>query len=472
MILNGLIKNDDFQAASIPHLKEEYFETPGEKLVLKLISKFVDKYNRRPSVDSLLIDLGNQKISESVHNEAAELLRSIDGPWNVDTEWALKEAENFCQDRALNCTISLAIDVTERPKDFPDIDLPKLFADALAITFDSRVGHDYFDEVASQYQFYTSPETKIPFDIDELNVITKGGLTTKTLNVLMSSKTGGFKTGTMCHLAAAYTRAGYDVLYITLEMSEQRIRERIDANMLKIDIDDLPKMTFDFYQKKVNEIKANTPGRLIIREYPASCAHAGHFRFLLKELRQKKNFKPKIIFIDYLNLCASQRLKASDAGNSYKWVKSIAEEIRGLCQEYDMVGWSATQSGRQGVAKGEDIDVDDVSESYGLAATVDLLLAVITTDELESKGLLCYKQLKNRYAQKVLLAIFELGINAARMTLFSKKQLSNGVPGAGPFIPPSARRIDTSVSVGVAAAAIGAAISTAAKDIDVSEWSM
>lgn len=460
MVLQGLIKNEDFQATSLPHLKEEYFETAGEKVVLKLISKFVDKFNRRPSVDSLMIDLGNLKISESVHTEAVDILKSLEAPWNFDTEWALKEAENFCQDRGLNCAISLAIDVTERPKEFPDVDLPKLFSDALAITFDTRVGHDYFDEVESQFRFYTSPETKIPFDLEEFNTITKGGLTTKTLNILMSSRTGGFKTGTMCHLAAAYTRAGYDVLYITLEMSEQRIRERIDANMLKIDIDDLPKMNFEFYKDKIQEIQSLTPGRLVIREYPAAVAHAGHFRFLLKELRQKKNFKPKIVFIDYLNLCASQRLKGADAGNSYRWVKAIAEELRGLCQEFDMVGWSATQSGRQGVAKGEDIDVDDVSESYGLAATVDLLLGVITNDDLEAKGLLCFKQIKNRYSQRAVLPIFELGINANRMTLFSKKYLSQGVANAGPFIPPSARRT------------IPAIADTSKAESDFSDWSM
>jgi hypothetical protein len=468
MVLQGLIKNDDFQSAVIPHIKEEYFETAGEKAVLKLISKFVDKYNRRPTVESLLIDLGDLKISEAVHSEAADIIRKIDEPWNVDTEWALEEAEQFCQDRALNCAISLAIDVTERPKEFPDVDLPKLFSDALAVTFDTRVGHDFFEDVEKQFLFYTSPETKIPFDIEELNLITKNGLTRKTLNILMSSRTGGFKTGSMCHMAAAYTKAGLNVLYITLEMSEERIRERIDANMLKVNIDDLPKLEFEFYKKKVQEIKDLTPGRLVIREYPAAVAHAGHFRFLLKELRQKKNFKPDVIFIDYLNLCASQRLKASDAGNSYKWVKSIAEELRGLCQEFDMVGWSATQSGRQGVSKGEDIDVDDVSESYGLAATVDLMLGVITNEELEAKGLLCFKQLKNRYAKKQLLPIFELGINADRMTLFSKKQLSSGVAGAGPFIPPSARRMSPAeMSVGEAAIAV-----KAAEKNNFEEWSM
>lgn len=465
MVLRGLIKNDDFQTAVIPHIKEEYFETPGEKTVLKLIKKFVDKYNKSPAKESLEIDLSGLKISEGVYKESLEIIERIDEPWTVDTEWAINEAESFCQDRALNCVISTAIDVTERPKDFPDVDLPKLFSDALAITFDVRVGHDYFDDVERQYHFYTSPETRVQFNIPEFNLITKGGLTDKTLNVLMSSRTGGFKTGTMCHLAADYVKAGEDVLYITLEMSEERIRERIDANMLQIDIDDLPKMNFDFYKKKIEEIQALTPGRLIIREYPAGVAHAGHFRFLLKELRQKKKFKPKVIFIDYLNLCASQRLKSSDAGNSYRWVKAIAEELRGLCQEFDLIGWSATQSGRQGVSKGEDIDVDDVSESYGLAATVDLLLGVITNDDLEQKGLLCFKQIKNRYAQKQLLPIFELGINASRMTLYSKKNMSSAQASSGPFIPPSARRLSPSTStIEDAKAAIDGA--------DFSDWSM
>lgn len=439
MILHGLVSSDDFQSIVIPHIDPSYFESKSEQVVLKLISQFIEKYNKRPSVATLLINLADEKISASDFENCKSIIDGFSVPWTFEPEWALTEAEAFCQDRALVGATLKAIEYIENDKPTQELDLPKLFSDALSVSFDTRIGHDYFEEVDNQFLFYTSPESKIQFDIDEFNLITKGGLTRKTLNGFMSSRTGGFKTGALCHLASAYVQSGYNVLYITLEMSEQKIRERIDANMLKMSIDDLPTLELGFYRKKIKEIQDRTAGRLVIREYPASVAHAGHIRFLLKELRQKKGFVPDVIICDYLNLFASQRLKSTDAGNSYRWVKAIAEELRGLMQEFNAIGWTATQSGRQGVAKGEAVDIDDISESYGLAATLDLLLAIISDDELDKKQLLLFKQLKNRYAPKDLLIMFELAVNKDRMTLYSGKNKQH--TNQGPFIPPSARKI-------------------------------
>lgn len=439
MILHGLVSDDDFQAAVIPHMDQSYFENKSEQIVLKLITQFIEKYNKRPSVETLLINLADQKITAADFESSSAIIESFVSPWSFEKEWALNTAEAFCQDRSLVGATMKAIEYIENPKPDKEMDLPKLFSDALSVSFDTRIGHDFFDEIESQYNFYTSPESRIPCDIEEFNMIVKGGLTRKTLNCLMSSRTGGFKTGTLCHLASYYMQAGYNVLYITLEMSEQKIRERIDANMLKISIDDLPTLDFDFYKKQVNAVRARTTGRLIIREYPASVAHVGHIRFLLKELKQKKGFEPTVVMFDYLNLFASQRLPAKEAGNSYRWVKAIAEELRGLMQEFDCLGWTGTQGGRQAVAKGEDMDVDDVSESYGLAATVDLLLGIISDDELDKKKLLLFKQIKNRYAPKEILPLFELPVDKDRMTLYSGKNKRDA--GQGQFIPPSARKI-------------------------------
>lgn len=444
MVLKGLIANSDFQTTVLPHLKSEYFESKSEQVVLDLIVKFIEKYNKSPSVDSLLIELSGKRLNESTHDEAKALLQNIDGPWNHELDWAINEAEQFCRDAAFNCALTLGIDVMENPTKNQDVDLPKVFSDALSIAFDSKIGHDYFESADDQYLFYTSPESKIPFHLNAFNKATRQGLTKKTLNIFMSSKTGGFKTGLMCDMAAAYMIAGYDVLYVTLEMSENKIRERIDANLLDIVIEDLPKLELGSYRKKIKSVQDRTPGRLVIREYPAACAHVGHIRFLLKELRQKKNFRPTILFVDYLNLMSSQRLKSTDAGNTYKWVKTIAEELRGLAQEFDLIAWSATQSGRQGVKAGEAIDLDDVSESYGLPATVDLMWAVITNDTLDKEKLIVIKQLKNRYAPIDIIPIFELRVDKDRMKVFDR---NDQAANSKPHLRPSEKIHDKTLSI-------------------------
>lgn len=463
MVLQGLIKNSDFQTTVLPHLKSEFFENKSEQVVLDLITKFIERYNKMPSVDSLRIELGDQKLNESTHDEAQSLLSKLENPWNHELDWALNEAQSFCRDQAFNCALSLGIDVMENPNKHQDVDLPKVFTEALSIAFDSKIGHDYFESTDDQFTFYTSPETKVPFHLNCFNKATRNGLTTKTLNILMSSKTGGFKTGLMCDMASAYMIAGYDVLYVTLEMSEHKIRERIDANLLDVVIEDLPKLDLGVYRKKVKNVQDRTPGRLVIREYPAACAHVGHIRFLLKELRQKKNFKPKIIFVDYLNLMSSQRLKSSDAGNTYKWVKTIAEELRGLAQEFDMIAWSATQSGRQGVKAGEAIDIDDVSESYGLPATVDLMWAVISDDRLDAQKRLVIKQLKNRYAPMDIIPIFEVRVDKDRMKVFDTIDQS---ANSRPYLKPSEKsNAEQQQTTGLPSAA------SIAANTDLSGWS-
>lgn len=438
IILENLLRSEQYFRKVVYHITPEYFKEASEKKIVEMISAYTAKYSSMPSIEALQIEAKKLKITEQVHNSIQDKLKGIDEAPSVrpDMEWLFDMSERYCKEQAVVNAIDEAIGIMDGSvKGKSRGDLVELFSKATALSFDSSIGHEYFRSADHQYEFYTKPEFRIPFDLEVLNRITKGGTTRKTLNVLMSTKTGGFKSGSLCHLSARWFLAGYNVLYVTLEMSEERIRERIDANLIGVKIDDFRSVTKGWYDDKIEAIKKKSPGRLLVKEFPTGSAHSGHLRFLLKEIEQKENFKPDIVVLDYLNLMGSQRLHGTDS-DSYTRVKSVTEEFRGLAVERDFSAWSATQSGRQGVKAGDKIDVDDVSESYGLPQTVDLMLAIISSEELSKKGLLMFKQVKNRYEDADLLPIFTLGVDKAKMTLFEDPSVAN----TRAFIPPSAKK--------------------------------
>lgn len=424
IILENLLRSEEYFRKVVYHMVPEYFPEISEKKIIEMISAYTAKYSSIPSIEALQIEARRLKVSEQVHNSIQEKLSSIDSAPSVrpDTEWLFDMSEKYCKEQAVVNAIDQAISIMDgSSKDKGRGDLVEMFSKATSITFDSSVGHDFFKSADHQYEFYTRPEFRIPFDLDTLNRITKGGTTKKTLNVLMSTRTGGFKSGALCHLSARWFLAGYKVLYITLEMSEERIRERVDANLIGVNVDDFRTVSKGWYNEKLEMIKSKCPGRFVVKEFATGSAHCGHVRFLLKELQQKENFEPDIVVFDYLNLMAPQRQGGDD---SYSRVKCITEEVRGLAVERNFSAWSATQSGRQGVKAGDKIDVDDVSESYGLPMTVDLMLAIISTEELAAKGMLMFKQVKNRYAAIEILPTFCLGVDKAKMTLYENASIS------------------------------------------------
>jgi replicative DNA helicase len=414
LILNQLCTNEEYTRRALPFLKDEYFER-GEKLLFAVVSRFINKYNTIPTEVALKLEL--QKIP-NVSNEVLDIVTRAYRAESVDIQWALDETEKFCQDRAIYLAIMESIQIIDgKHKEVTNNAIPEILSKALAVSFDTNVGHDYIDNSDSRYDFYHRTESRIPFDLDYFNKITKGGLPNKTLNIILAG-TGVGKSLFMCHMAGASLTQGKNVLYITMEMAEERIAERIDANLMNIPVDQLEQLPKQVYDQKIQKIGQKNIGKLIIKEYPTGAAHVGHFRALLNELKLKKNFKPDIIFIDYLNICASSRIRGLGGSvNTYSYIKTIAEEMRGLAVETNVPLVSATQTTRSGYSN-TDVGLEDTSESFGLPATADFMFAVISTEELEKLGQVMVKQLKNRYNDPTTNKRFIIGIDRARMKLY------------------------------------------------------
>jgi|TARA_R110000782_G_scaffold219427_3_gene306778 replicative DNA helicase len=416
-ILQNLITNEDYARKVLPFIKKDYFQDKNEKIVFEEIVSFATKYSKFPTKTSLEVELNNRKdISEQQYKEITTIVGDFTSN-EVDNEWLIDTTEKFCKDKAIYNAIVEGIGIIEgRDKNkTPDV-LPSLLTDALAVSFDNRVGHDYIEDAKNRFDYYHRIEKRIPFDLDYFNKITKGGLPQKTLNIALAG-TGVGKSLFMCHMAANCISQGRNVLYITLEMAEERIAERIDANLMNVSIDNLHDLPKKMYEDKIEAITNKNVGQLIIKEYPTASAHTNHFRALIQELSIKKSFKPDIIFVDYLNICASSRFKGGSNVNSYTIIKAIAEELRGLAVECNLPIVSATQTTRSGFVS-TDIGLEDTSESFGLPATADFMFALISTEEMDELNQISVKQLKNRYNDPTVNKRFVLGIDRSKMKLY------------------------------------------------------
>ena len=416
-ILSNLLHNEEYSRKVLPFLNKRYFSERKEAIIFEEYQKFFDKYNKPVTKEILAIEVSNRKdLTDKEYNEFSEYISQIESA-PTNTDWLYNETESFCKKKAVYNAILDSIGIIDgKDKQRAEDAIPSMLSDALGVSFDSHVGHNYIDDSDARYEFYHRVEEKIPFDLDMLNKITKGGLSKKTLNVVLAG-TGVGKSLFMCHAAAANLINNQNVLYITMEMAEERIAERIDANLLNLSMDELKVVDKNVFDNRLDKIKQKSQGRLIIKEYPTAGAHAGHFRALLEELKLKQEFKPDIIYIDYLNICNSQRLRQGANVNSYTFVKTIAEEIRGLAVEYAVPIVSATQTTRSGFTS-SDPGLEDTSESFGLPATVDLMFALISTEELEELGQIMVKQLKNRYADPSYYKRFVIGVDRSKMKLF------------------------------------------------------
>ena len=417
-ILQGLVNDEEYTRQVMPFVKEEYFNQPDQKLVFKVIGQYFEKYNALPAPEALLIEINSVGgFDEKTVKSAVDIVSSFEGK-EVD-DWFRDQTETFCQDKAIYNAIMSGINIIEKDPDGKG-QLPGLLQEALQVSFDNSVGHDFIEDAQSRYDFYHQAEVRVPWDIDLLNKITKGGIPNKTLNIVMAG-TGVGKSLFMCHMAAANVLEGKNVLYITMEMAEERIAERIDANLLDVTMEELNIIPKTAYEKKMNRLKDRCTGKLVIKEYPTASANANHFRHLLQELRTKKNFKPDVIYIDYLNICASFRIRGGANAGSYAIVKAIAEELRGLAVEFNVPIISATQTNRSGFSS-SDIGLEDTSESFGLPATADFMLAISQTEELEQLNQYMVKQLKNRYADPSFHRRFVVGVDKSKMRLFDVEQ--------------------------------------------------
>lgn len=417
-ILRSLLNNEDYLRKVIPFLKPNYFEGPL-KIIFKQIGAFVDKHNTLPTLEAFRIDLEqNDKLSDDMFTEISAMLPEIFSEPDIDQDFLLENTEKWCQERALHIAVMESINILDgKNEKMTKNAIPEILSEALGVGFDVNIGHDYIENAEERYEFYNRVEEKLPFDLDNFNKITKGGLPDKTLNIALAG-TGVGKSLFMCHVAANALLQGKNVLYITMEMAEERIAERIDANLLDIPIDQLDKLPKTMFAEKIEALSKKTVGKLIVKEYPTGSAHVGHFRALLKELKLKRSFIPDIIFIDYLNICSSSRMKAmGGAINSYTYVKAIAEELRGLAVEFAVPMVSATQTTRSGYGN-SDPGLEDTSESFGLPATADLMFALISNEELEQSGQIMVKQLKNRYNDPGKYKRFVIGIDRSKMRLY------------------------------------------------------
>ena len=420
-ILKNLIQSEEFTRKVIPFLKSEYFTDSSEQLVYQLTREYFDKYTKSPTVEALLINLDKDTSSpDKVVESARQLIGNLEQADESPTEWVINETEQWCKDRAIYLAVMSSIDVLDKKSQRSTGEIPDLLKDALSVSFDTHIGHDVLEDADDRFEFYNKEEEKIPFDLEYFNKITKGGLPNKTLNICLAG-TGVGKSMFMCHQASSCLLMGKNVLYLTMEMSEEKIAERIDANVLNIPIKEIPDLSKKQYTTKIDRLKNKTTGKLIVKEYPTASAHVGHFRHLLQELDIKKDFQPDIIFIDYLNICASYRIRPGAGANSYTLVKSIAEELRGLAVEFDVPIVSATQTTRSGYGS-TDIGLEDTSESFGLPATADLMFALITSDELEDLDQMVVKQLKNRYNDPTIFKRFVIGVDRSRMKFYDVEQ--------------------------------------------------
>ena len=421
LVLRNLLHNEDFLRKTIPFLKGDYFQDRNQKLVFEEISNFVTEYNQVPTKEVLAIETEKRKdINETEYKEIVQLVNDLEEQ-PAEFNWLVDTTEKWCRDRAIYLALLESISIADGgdKEKSPDA-IPSILSDALAVSFDNNVGHDYLNDADERYDAYTRKEDRIGFDLEYFNKITKGGLPNKTLNIALAG-TGVGKSLFMCHVASSVLLQGKNVLYITLEMSEEKIAERIDANLLNVNIQDITDLPKQMFTSKVNNIAQKTQGTLIIKEYPTASAHSGHFKSLLNELALKKSFRPDIIFIDYLNICASSRYRGNSTVNSYSYIKAIAEELRGLAVEANVPIVSATQTTRSGFGS-SDVELTDTSESFGLPATADLMFALISTDELEGLGQILVKQLKNRYNDPTVYKRFIVGIDRAKMRLYDCEQ--------------------------------------------------
>ena len=414
--LSQLLNNEEFNRKVTPFLKKEYFKDRSQQIVFEEINDFVEKYSKPPTQTVLEIEIQNRRdLSETENSGALELLKSLDKS-EVDYDWLLKTVEQFCKDKAVyNAVVDSIKIIEDKDKNNTPESIPSILSDALAVSFDNHIGHDYIDDAEARFEFYHKKEKRFKFDLNYFNRITKGGVPSKTLNIALAG-TGVGKSLFMCHAASNWLTQGKNVLYITLEMAEERIAERVDANLFDVTIDDLHAMPKDMYDNKVSKLQKKTIGQLIIKEYPTASAHSGHFRALLNELSLKKTFKPDVVFIDYLNICASSRFKGGNI-SSYFYIKAIAEELRGLAVEFDVPIFSATQTTRSGFTS-TDIGLEDTAESFGLPATADFMFALISNDELDQLNQLKVKQLKNRFGDPSMNRSFIIGVDRSKMRLF------------------------------------------------------
>ena len=428
-ILRNLIFNEDYTRKTLPFINEIYFTKREEKILFQEIDSFVQKYKNLPTKESILIELGNRKdINEEEHKIVKELVTSLNNE-EVEQQWLLDTTEKFCKDRAVHNAVLDGIKILDKKdtKRTPEA-IPGILADALAVSFDNHIGHDYIEDAEARFKYYHTKEKKYQFDLRYFNKITKGGVPSKTLNIALAG-TGVGKSLFMCHCASAYLAQGLNVLYITLEMAEERIAERIDANLLDTTIDDLHALPKDLYDSKILKVKNKTNGQLIIKEYPTASAHSGHFRALFNELALKKSFRPDVVFIDYLNICASARFKGGNI-SSYFYIKAIAEELRGLAVEFNVPIFSATQTTRTGFVS-TDIGLEDTSESFGLPATADFMFALMSNEELEQLGQMKVKQLKNRYNDPAINRSFIVGVDIAKMRLYDVENVAQNIVDKG-----------------------------------------
>ena len=420
-ILRNLLFNNDYCRKVLPFLKEEYFENLHEKVVFQEICNFINSYDDLATKEVLLIETENRTdITEDTYKTICEYVSSLDDT-HVEQNWLVDTTEKWCRDRAIYLALMESIKIADGQDEKKSRDsIPSILQQALSVSFDNHIGHDYLNDYEQRYEIYHTKEEKTPFDLEYFNKITKGGLPNKTLNIALAG-TGVGKSLFMCHMASSVLLQGRNVLYITMEMAEEKIAERIDANLLNVNIQDIAELPKSTFENKVTKLAAKTQGSLIIKEYPTASAHSGHFRALLNELALKKSFRPDIIFIDYLNICASSRYRQGGSINSYSYIKSIAEELRGLAVEAKVPIVSATQTTRSGYGS-SDVDLTDTSESFGLPATADLMFALISTEELEQLGQIMVKQLKNRYNDLNVNKRFIVGIDRAKMRLYDCEQ--------------------------------------------------
>ena len=420
-ILRNLVHDEEYLRKVIPFIEPDYFSDHTDRVIFQEIAEFIVKYDKPATQEILNIELEDRTdVTEEEYKSAKEFIGSL-GPVPTNNDWLMDTTEKWCRDRAIYLALMKSIKIADGQDEKKGRDaIPSILSDALSVSFDNHIGHDYLNDYQERYEAYHRKEDRIPFDLEYFNKITKGGLPNKTLNIALAG-TGVGKSLFMCHMASSVLLQGRNVLYITAAMAEEKIAERIDANLLNVNVQELTDLPKVMFEKKVNNLAKKTQGQLIIKEYPTATAHAGHFRALLNELSLKKSFKPDIIFVDYLNICASSRYKGSANINSYTLVKSIAEELRGLAVEVQVPIVSATQTTRSGYGS-SDVELTDTSESFGLPATADLMFALISTEELEGLGQIMVKQLKNRYNDPTINKRFVVGIDRAKMRLYDCEQ--------------------------------------------------
>jgi replicative DNA helicase len=427
-IISNLFFNEDFTRKALPFIQPEYFSNADERILFSEIFKFVDGYKNLPTKDTILIELNNRKdLNEDQLKNLRQLVSNASNE-EVDLQWLLDTTEKWCKDRAVHNAVLSGIKILDNKdqKRTPEA-IPSILSDALAVSFDNHIGHDYIEDAQNRFEWYHTKEKRYKFDLDYFNRITKGGVPSKTLNIALAG-TGVGKSLFMCHVASSFLTQGLNVLYITLEMAEERIAERIDANLFDVTMDDLHDMPKQLYDNKLDKLNQKTNGKLIIKEYPTASAHSGHFRALMNELALKKSFKPDVVFIDYLNICASARFKGGNI-SSYFYVKAIAEELRGLAVEFNLPIFSATQTTRTGYVS-TDIGLEDTSESFGLPATADFMFALMSNEELEALGQMKVKQLKNRYNDPAMNRAFIVGVDRAKMRLYDVENNAQNIVDA------------------------------------------